>query len=322
MWVLMNISSVQKVIITKDEEGTRLERWLKRKFPQENYNHLQKLIRTGQIRVNGKRAKGPDKLIEGQEVRLPPFHLSAQQASRAPLINMQAVEELQAAIIYEDTHILVLNKPTNLPVQGGTNTKTSLDQLIKYLPFSYAKNLRLTHRLDKDTSGVLILAKTASDAAWVTGQFKQNKVEKIYWALVVGQFQETTGVIDLPLAKLPTPSGEKIKVDLSKGLKASTHYRVRGYEKGISWIEFYPQTGRTHQIRVHSAALGCPVLGDGKYGGKAAHPLPKRLRIQLHAYCAGLVLPSGEKHTFTALLPHDMERIFEDLGFSLKKSAE
>jgi len=315
----MNPIPLQKIKITVADSGMRLERWLKHKLPQESYGSLQKLIRTGQIRIDGKRVKANAILQEGQEVRLPPRPSTDRQVIIKPAIDPQWIQEIQQAILYEDSHLIILNKPAGLAVQGGTGTKISLDELVRALPFSWAQDLRLTHRLDKDTSGVLILAKTASDARWITEQFKQGKIQKTYWALVVGKPKKTTGIVDLPLSKLPTSSGEKINIDPTHGVKAVTRYHLKAHSQGISWIEFYPQTGRTHQIRVHSASLDCPVLGDGKYGGKKAHPFQQRTRLHLHAYSLCVTFPTGEEKTFIAPLPADMEKTFERLAISFDK---
>ena len=315
----MNVNLPLKISITIANAGLRLDKWLRQKFPQANYNELQKLIRKGQIRIEGKRVQASTILEIGQEVRLPPhlFSLSSADRTTTPkqTIDPKWVQVIQQAILHEDDHVLVINKPAGLAVQGGTGTKVSLDEIVHFLPLACAADLRLTHRLDKDTSGVLILAKTARDAAWITAHFKRNEIEKTYWGLVVGNPQKPEGLIDLPLAKRPGKAGEKMDVDTLQGVGARTRYRVKQQKQGISWIEFYPQTGRTHQIRVHSAALGCPLLGDGKYGGKKAHPFAKRTRLCLHAQSVRLTFPTGETKTFVAPLPVDMSETLAWLEF-------
>ena len=315
----MNMNLPQKISIDVADAGVRLDRWLKRKFPQANYSGLQKLIRKGQIRLMGKRTKAHIILEAGQEIRLPPHLFSVAWSGQKKVlkqeINSTWVQSIQQAILYEDAHVLVINKPAGLAVQGGTKAKISLDEIVHFLPLDCAADLRLTHRLDKDTSGILILAKSARDAAWVTACFKRGEIEKTYWGLVVGSPPESEGLIDLPLAKQPGKMGEKMNVDILRGVKARTRYCVRQKKQGISWVEFYPETGRTHQIRIHSVALKCPLLGDGKYGGKIAHPFERRTRLCLHAHSLRLTFPTGKTKTFIAPLPVDMSGIFEQLGF-------
>ena len=306
---------VQKIIITRANAGLRLDRWLKQQCPFENYNILQKWIRTGQVRLNGGRTKTHVVLEEGQEIRLPPTLIYPENVSSKPKIDPLWIAKIEQAILYQDDHVLVINKPAGLASQGGTNTKISLDQIVQALPLEEASEFRMTHRLDKDTSGVIVFAKSARDSAWITAQFKERNVKKVYWALVVGVPSQVEGTVNLPLLKLPGRMGEKMAIDLENGLNARTHYKVKSSHQGITWVEFTPETGRTHQIRVHSLSLGCPILGDGKYGGKAAHPIAERFRLHLHARMLSLTLPNQVKKTFTAPLPFEMAETYNRLGF-------
>ncbi len=307
--------AVQKIKVSPGTAGLRLDRWLKQHCALENPNIVQKWIRTGQVRIDSKRAKPQTILEEGQEVRLPPFYSETLSPAFQKRIDSQWIEKIQQAILYQDAHILVINKPTGLASQGGSGTKISLDEIVQALPLEGAENFKLTHRLDKDTSGIMVFAKSSRDSAWVTAQFKERLVQKTYWALVVGKPAKSQGVIDLPIAKLPGKQGEKMAVDLEHGLEACTYYKVKATHQGISWVEFKPETGRTHQIRVHSLTLGCPILGDGKYGGKAAHPFGQRLNIHLHARSLILTLPSLERKSFEAPLPFEMKATCQRLGF-------
>ena len=306
---------VQKITITRANAGLRLDRWLKQQCPFEHYNILQKWIRTGQVRINGGRIKTHVVLEEGQEVRLPPTLINSEQMSSKPKVDTAWIAKIEQAILYQDDHVLVINKPAGLASQGGTNTKISLDQIVQALPLDDAGNFKMTHRLDKDTSGVIVFAKSARDSAWVTGQFKERRVQKVYWAVVVGVPAQREGSIHLPISKLPSKRGEKMTVDLENGLDACTHYKVIASHQGLSWVEFKPETGRTHQIRVHSLSLGCPILGDGKYGGKTAHPSSGRFLLHLHARTLSLILPNQMKKAFTAPLPIDMTQSYQRLGF-------
>ena len=307
---------VQKIIITLANAGVRLDRWLKQQCPFENYNILQKWIRTGQVRLNGGRTKTHVVLEEGQEVRLPPTLIHPEHISSKPRIDPLWIAKIEQAILYQDAHVLVINKPAGLASQGGTNTKISLDQIVQALPLEDASEFRMTHRLDKDTSGVIIFAKSARDSAWITAQFKEREVQKTYWALVVGVPSKLEGTINLPILKLPGKMGEKMAIDIENGLNASTRYKVKSSNQDITWIEFMPETGRTHQIRVHSLSLGCPILGDGKYGGKAAHPTSEKFRLHLHARTLSLALPNGRTKTFIAPLPSEMAETYARLGFN------
>ena len=246
---------VQKIIITRANAGLRLDRWLKQQCPFEHYNILQKWIRTGQVRIDGGRTKTHVILEEGQEVRLPPTLINSEQTSSKSKVDASWIAKIEQAILYQDDHVLVINKPAGLASQGGTNTKISLDQIVQALPLNDAHNFKMTHRLDKDTSGVIIFAKSARDSAWITAQFKERRVQKVYWAVVVGIPVQREGTIHLPISKLPGKKGEKMTVDLENGLDACTHYKVKASHQGLSWIEFMPETGRTHQIRVHSLSL-------------------------------------------------------------------
>jgi len=208
----------------------------------------------------------------------------------------------------------VLNKPAGIAVQSGTNQKKSLDaMLVEYDPTSRP---RLVHRLDMDTSGVLVFAKTLPMTRWLTNAFKERTVQKMYWALVCGVPQQKEGVVSLALSKKPDPKGEKVRVDAQTGLKATTTYRVvEALGNQVAWLELTPKTGRTHQLRVHCAeGLKTPILGDGKYGGKEAFFLGRR-NLHLHARRLVIPLPQGKTMTFEAPLPKEMLETFQELGF-------
>ena len=301
--------------VTASYAGRRLDVWLKHHRPDLPYGLIQKLLRKRRIHVDGRRAGRDQLLQEGQTISvLADLKEGEKNIPKAPpkTATLRSCDQkwlsiLENAILYEDDHLLVIDKPLGLAVQGGTNTPTSLDRLVRSLPFPYAAELRLTHRLDKDTTGVLILAKSLRDASWVTQAFKENQIEKTYWGFVCGVPSPLNGLIDLPVGKRSGQDGEKMRVDPILGRRAITSYAVKGQGKGMAWVEFYPQTGRTHQIRVHSAAQGFPLIGDGKYGGQAAHPFDRRTRLCLHAYRVRLSYPEGgDVKTFEAPLPKDM----------------
>jgi len=297
--------------IQPEDKGQRLDRWLKRYFKGAlPYTLLQKLIRTGQVRLNGKRAKTDTLLESGQEVRLPPVHLSQKSKLTPPKLRASDLDVFQKSILYEDNNFLILNKPIGWAVQGGTNLKFHLDQILQHHP-TYGR-LFLTHRLDRETSGVLIIAKSREAAAFATQAFKDKRIEKTYWALIVGNLALTEGAIHQPLKK-KAPKGE-ILVD------AETHYRVLDFEKGIYSVELKPLTGRTHQLRQHMAMMGCPILGDGLYGGREAHPFEKRSSLHLHAHHICFQDPLGKIIQVQAPLPKEFIRTCKELGLKALKN--
>lgn len=302
------------------EADERLDRWLKRRFPALAFGRLQKLLRTGQVRVDGKRAKGDRRLKEGEEIRLPPMDDSPAPAHDGPFISKTDAKELRARVLFKDGSVLALDKPAGLAVQGGTGQHRSLDDLLPALVEEGAERPRLVHRLDQDTSGVLLLALTQSAARELTYAFKGRQARKLYWALVAGVPEKRSGRIDLPLAKLPGKGGEKMAIDREEGLSALTLYAtiaVKG--KKAAWLALSPQTGRTHQIRAHLAAIGHPILGDGKYGGKAAFLAAPALPRQLMLHAREIAVPHPEDETtlrVTAPLPAHLQEAFHALGFN------
>lgn len=305
---------VNTQIIPTATAGQRLDRWLKQKYPAVTYGSLQKWLRTGQIRINGKRVKGSVLLKAGDTLRLPPQveSVTPKPLMQTTYINQETLELLRRQIIYEDDDCCVINKPVGLAVQGGTDMKDYVDLYLKDLLPHNEEPLRLTHRLDKDTSGVLLLAKSYASARYFTGLFKQGSIHKRYLALVVGQPKEEAGLITAPVHKKTDSS---IENNMIKEKEAETEYRVlaRG-KQGISLLELCPKTGRTHQLRIHCAlSLGCPILGDGKYGGKRAQPFDKRMNIHLHAFQMEVPLQSGRSESFVASVPIHFEQTLMQL---------
>ncbi len=245
--------------VAADAAGQRLERWLKHHFPALPYGNLQKLLRTGQIRVDGHRVKGSTVLAAGQDVRLPPF-LHA-NAGHIPAVTPAQAKKLQEAVLYEDDALMAFYKPAGLATQGGTGQKTSMDNQVRAV---FGENLRVLHRLDKGTSGVILFAKTRAVAEHLGHQFKNRQIQKQYIALVTGRLAHTAGEIDAPLLK-----EDKIMQVNPAGLPAQTRYEViDAPEPGYMWVRVWPLTGRMHQIRAHLAAAGTPIVGDAAYGGR------------------------------------------------------
>ncbi|MDP1838786.1 MAG: RluA family pseudouridine synthase, partial [Reyranella sp.] len=280
---------VQTRAVSDDEAGLRLDRWFQRHFPGLSHGALQKLLRTGQVRIDGKRAEGKDRVEPGQQVRLPPgvTLAPAPKPREIPTVSDRDAAEIQSLVIHRDDHVIVLNKPPGLAVQGGTGTERHIDGMLDALRFGFEDRPRLVHRLDKDTSGLLLIARTGQAAKRLAESFRDRETEKLYWAVVVGVPPKPEGAIDLPLAKRPgARDREMMQVDQEEGQKALTHFReLDRLAKRAALLALWPRTGRTHQLRVHCAAIGCPILGDGKYGGEEAllSAVADARRLHLHA---------------------------------------
>ena len=308
------------VTVAGEDGSLRLDRWFKRHYPALGHGHLEKLLRTGRIRVDGKRARSSDRVTAGQAIRLPPLDEMTAPAPQV-LRHVSPADEamLRDAVLHRDDTVIVLNKPPGLAVQGGSGTERHLDGLLDALRFGSEVRPRLVHRLDKDTSGILVLARTAAAAAFLTRAFREKATRKIYWAIVVGLPKPLQGRIDLPLAKLPGRAGERVRADAEDGKRAVTYYHVVDDIGGkASWLALLPVTGRTHQLRAHCAAIGTPILGDAKYGAAAAHlaGVPGARRVHLHARALSIPHPLGGTLRVTAPLPRHMRQSWEFFGFA------
>lgn len=287
------------------------------------------MLRTGQVRVDGARVKASTRLEPGQAIRIPPLGEPPKEddkprAARAPRADAARIAELQAAILHKDDAVLVLNKPPGLATQGGTGQSEHLDGLLDYLRFGAAERPRLVHRLDKDTSGVILLARSATAAAKLAKALRARDAQKLYWALVMGVPIQRQGKIVLALSKLPGAAGERMVADEDDGKNAVTLYRtVETAGRRAAWLAMAPLTGRTHQLRVHCAALRTPIVGDGKYGGQEAYLTGGVSRkLHLHARAIRLPHPDGGKLEVRAPLPPHMAATWEFLGLTLEKSAD
>lgn len=296
-----------KILEVKAGEGGRkVLSYLKGLLPLP-YTALQKMMRTGQVRLNGKRVKGTEILHPGDQLRLPPFEERRAEKGFVPSPSQNEIDLLKAHILYEDEDLLVLNKPFGLAVQGGSGTTKHLDQMIQV--FAQEEPLRLTHRLDKDTSGVLVFAKNYGAARAITTLFKEGAVTKEYIAVAVGRVTPPKGVIEAAISKRPGKGGERMELDAA-GLAAVTYYEALKEGDGLTLLKLKPKTGRTHQLRVHCAdVLKTPILGDGKYGGKRAHPRGREL---LHLHALSLQFSFKEKvFSFEAPLSDHMKKTLE-----------
>ena len=307
--------------VSEDDDGIRLDRWFKRNMPAVSFNIVSRWARTGQLRVDGKRAAPGDRIEAGQSIRVPPPETMPAQAER-PKPSADPLTEDEHAfvrdmVIYRDAHALVLNKPPGLATQGGTKTTNHLDRLLQGLADQSGQKPKLVHRLDKDTSGVLLVARTARSASHFAKALSGRTARKVYWALVVGVPGSDEGVIDLPLAKQPGTGGEKMHVDQENGLPAKTRWRTIDHAGNrTAWIELQPLTGRTHQLRAHMAAIGHPIVGDAKYGGADAF-LTGGISRKLHLHARRLRVegPDGRVVDQQAELPPHFAESLATLGF-------
>jgi 23S rRNA pseudouridine955/2504/2580 synthase len=311
------MTGVEQRAVGADEAEIRLDRWFHRHFPGLGHGRLQKLLRSGQIRVDGRRAAANARLVAGQSIRIPPLAPAADGATSRrpePEPNAGDADWLRTRILHEDAALLVLNKPAGLAVQGGTRTTRHLDGMLAALAAG-GERPRLVHRLDRDTSGLLVVARTAPAAARLTAAFRHHQVDKLYWALVVGRPPTAEGMVDRPLAKQAGGRGERI-AGATDGQPARTRYRtVARAGKIASWLALQPLTGRTHQLRVHCTLLGTPILGDRKYGGAAAGPAGAPAGLMLHAREIRLPHPDGGHLALTAPLEPAVRAGFAWLGF-------
>ena len=314
--------------IAEDDDGIRLDRWFQRHAAGISFNIVSRWSKTGAVRLDGRKAGPGDRISAGQTLEWPdtlPAEAAPRPAARErPPLSDEQIEFMHSLVIHRDAHAIVINKPPGLATQGGTGLSTSVDAMLDALQFEAPARPRLVHRLDKDTSGVLLLARTARAAAFFSKEFSGRDARKTYWALTVGVPKIAAGTIDAPIAKQPGSGGEKMHVDPAAGLKAKTRYRVIDRAAGrAAWVAFMPLTGRTHQIRVHAAAIGHCLVGDGKYGGKDAF-LTGGISRKLHLHSRRLVigLPDGGTLDVSAPLPDHMAESWAMLGFDLALGEE
>jgi 23S rRNA pseudouridine955/2504/2580 synthase len=325
------MTGVEILRVDAAEGEQRLDRWFRRRFPEITHARLEKLLRTGQIRVDGKRAKAAQRLAEGQEIRIPPLirevePAAAPRPAAARPAGMRpagqnsrvtaAMEALRDAILYMDDEVIALDKPAGLAVQGGGGIAVHIDGLLEHLQFDARERPRLVHRLDQETSGVLLIGRTMRAARRLTEAFRERDTRKEYWCVTVGVPGSTAGRIDLPLSRSADNVG---RVDAEAGLHALTDYRVLAAAAEAAFVAMWPLTGRTHQLRLHAAAIGTPILGDGKYGGRQTAPagLPPGLSRQLHLHARRIELPhpTGGTIDVMAPLPVHMAATFAHYGF-------
>lgn len=317
------MSGVSSADVTSEEDSLRLDRWFKRHYPGLSHVRLQKLLRKGDVRVDGKRVKANTRLMAGQKIRIPPLKNESSetqsiQSKKPGPVSDSDIAQLRERILFMDDHVIALDKPPGLAVQGGTGITKSVDAMLGGFMFDNNQRPKLVHRLDKDTSGVLLLARSSFAAAKLAGAFRAKTARKVYWAVVVGVPNPLSGRINLALLKLAGKHGEQMIADQQKGKRAVSFYRtIEKAGRKACWLSLEPQTGRTHQLRVHMQELGTPILGDGKYGGEEAFLQGPGLsrKMHLHARAIRIPHPGGGVFEVIAPMPRHMEATWAFLGF-------
>ena len=316
---------VQTVTVTGDESGMRLDRFFEARFPGLSYSHIQRIIRKGEVRVNGKRAQPKDRLERGQAVRIPPLKLDAPKPGPDAPQEQKDRAFLKSITLYEDDDVLVLNKPIGLPVQGGSGTFRHIDGLLAALRDRSGQRPRLVHRLDKDTAGCLLVAKTRFAASALAKNFRSRSARKIYWALAAGVPKPKQGRISTFLAREQREEDSFMRVAAHGEEGAShavTYYAVvETAAQRLAWLSLKPVTGRTHQLRAHLDHIGHPIVGDPKYFAKENWELPGGIQNRLHLLARRIAIPHPRGGTIdvTAPLPPHMTQSWNLLGFDVSR---
>jgi 23S rRNA pseudouridine955/2504/2580 synthase len=323
--------SVETIKVAENEAEMRLDRWFRVHFPEVGYTYLQKLLRSGQVRVDSKRAQANDRLTAGAEIRVPAIIREPKKPSPTgrPALGVSKSDRdaIEKMILYEDDHVLVLNKPFGLAVQGGTGTKKHIDGMLEGMADRFGgERPRLVHRLDRDTTGVLLVAKTREAAAKLGRTFQTRSAAKTYWALVKGVPKPPQGKVEAALVKASGPDGDRVRKakpgEQDVAMHATTHYSVidRAAHKA-AWVSLKPVTGRQHQLRAHMHLIGHPIVGDNKYEGDVHMPA-ENIEKKLHLHARRLVIPhpkGGKTIDVTAPLPAHMAASWELLGFDAER---
>jgi 23S rRNA pseudouridine955/2504/2580 synthase len=326
------MSEAARRTVLPDEDGMRLDRWFKLHYPGLPHAQLSKLLRTGQVRVDGGRVKSNARLVPGQQVRVPPVRSERADHGDRPQtpkpLSAEERRQFAAMVVYEDDDILVLNKPAGLAVQGGSRTSRHIDGMLMALEGEYRERPLLVHRLDRDTSGVLVVAKRRAVAGRMGKMFATRSVRKIYWAAVRGVPKPPQGKVDVALIKAGGADGDRVRAakpaEKGQAQRATTYYAViERVTSKFSWLSLKPVTGRQHQLRAHMAILGHPILGDNKYGGDI--DMPETLANKLHLHARRIVFPhpaTGKPVDVTAPLPEHMGQTWEMFGFDAERYDE
>ena len=324
---------VEQITVEAGEAGMRLDRWFKAHYPGLGFGHLQKLLRSGQVRIDGGRAKSDTRVEPGQVVRIPPLDVDkkggAENLTGHSIRNQGDAEVLQKMLLHEDDKVFVLNKPAGLAVQGGSGVTRNVDDMLEAWRNRKGEKPRLVHRLDRDTSGVLVIARTRLAAMKLAEAFRARETEKTYWALVKGVPPKREDKISTWLVKEQTPDGDRMRI-AKHGEKGADHavsyYRiVEQAAQALTWLEMQPYTGRTHQLRVHAAFIGCPIIGDPKYFEADTNwEFPGGIQNRLHLHARRIVIPHPEKGLIdvTAPMPQHMRQSWSLLGFEEQSASD
>jgi len=315
---------VEQIAVEPGEAGMRLDRWFKIHYPGLGFGQLQKLLRSGQVRVDGGRAKSDTRVQPGQVIRVPPLAVDRKGADQTmrTIRDRGDAEVLSQMLLYEDPKVFVFNKPAGLAVQGGSGVNRHVDGMLEAWRNKKGEKPRLVHRLDRDTSGVLVVARTRLAAVKLTEAFRARETKKTYWTLVKGVPKKREDRISTWLAKEATPDGDRMRI-ARHGEPGADHavsfYRiVEQAGQALSWLEMEPYTGRTHQLRVHAASIGCPIIGDPKYFEADQNwEFPGGIQNRLHLHARRIVIPhpDGGVIDVTAPMPPHMRQSWSLLGF-------
>jgi len=326
------MSGVQHLEVEPGEAGQRLDRWLRAKFPQLTQGRIEKMLRKGEVRLDGGRAKSSSRIEAHQMVRIPPVP-DGEAPPPKPMRNISDadVKLIRSMVLFEDEHMIALNKPPGIPVQGGTGQSRHIDGMLGALAGD-GDRPKLVHRIDKDTSGLLVLARTGAAARALTGAFRSKAARKLYWAACVGVPKVRKGTVAYALEKLPGPMGEKMICIDPRELSDHPHAKrsvtdyavVETVAKRASWVALRPVTGRTHQLRAHMAAINCPIIGDGKYGPSgedAERRVTGAISNKLHLHARRIAVPhpdgSGRIVDLTAPIPEHMSHSWNTFAWDL-----
>ncbi|MBO9628551.1 RluA family pseudouridine synthase [Shinella sp. WSJ-2] len=319
------MAGIEHKQVESDEAGMRLDRWFKVHYPGLGFGPLQKLLRSGQVRIDGGRVKSDTRVQPGQMIRIPPMEVDAKKAgpiAGRELKHSSDHELLSRMLLHEDEKVIVLNKPAGIAVQGGSGVNRHIDQMLEAWTSPKGEKPRLVHRLDRDTSGVLVIARTRGAAQKLTAAFRERDTKKTYWSLVMGVPKKREDKISTWLVKEQTPDGDRMRI-AKHGEDGADHavsfYRIiEQAAQNYAWLEMEPYTGRTHQLRVHAAHIGHPIIGDPKYFEADlnwAFPGGVQNRLHLHARRIDIPHPNGGRLRVTAPLPPHMVQTWNLFGF-------
>lgn len=328
------MAGIEQRQVDNDEAGMRLDRWFKTHYPGLGFGQLQKLLRSGQVRVDGGRVKSDTRIQPGQMIRIPPMDVDAKAGKSGPIAGRDLKhssdhELLSRMLLHEDDKVIVLNKPAGIAVQGGSGINRHIDQMLEAWTSPRGEKPRLVHRLDRDTSGVLVIARTRGAAQKLTAAFRERDTKKTYWSLVMGVPKKREDKISTWLVKEQTADGDRMRI-AKHGEDGADHavsfYRiVEQAAQTFAWLEMEPYTGRTHQLRVHAAHIGHPILGDPKYFEADTNwnfPGGVQNKLHLHARRIDIPHPSGGRLRVAAPLPPHMVQTWNLFGFDLSAAEE